>query len=124
MTEAGSENMRVEFATSGGFAYFPGLARPVVIEADQLPQEEARKLNDLVAASRFFDQPERVANKMAPGAADYRQHTITINQGGRSHTVIVNEPIEDPTMKQLVGFLEGQAKAARAKARSSPADEK
>jgi hypothetical protein len=116
--------MRVEFATSGGIAYFPGLARPVVIEANQLPEDEARKLNDLVAASRFFDQPERTASKMAPGAADYRQHTITIDQGGRSHTLVVNEPIEDPDLKQLVGFLESQAKAARAKARSAPPDEK
>ena len=32
--------MRVEFATSGGIAYFPGLARPVVIEADQLPRRK------------------------------------------------------------------------------------
>jgi hypothetical protein len=112
--------MRVEFATSGGIAYFPGLARPVVIEAAQLPEEEARKLNELVASSRFFDQPEQTANRMAPGAADYRQHTITIEQGGRSHTLVVNEPIEDPGLKQLVGFLEGQAKAARARARSAP----
>ena len=88
--------MRVVFATSGGIAYFPGLARPVTIEADQLPKEDARELDDLVAASRFFDRPERVASKMAPGAADYRQHTITIEKGGRSHTLIVSEPIEDP----------------------------
>lgn len=120
MTQAGSENMRVEFATSGGIAFFPGLARPVVIEANQLPEDEARKLGDLVAASRFFDRPAQMAHGMAPGAADYRQHTITIEQGGRSHTVVVNEPVEDPDMKQLVNFLEGQAKAARAKARSAP----
>ena len=124
MTQAGSESMRVVFATSGGIAYFPGLARPVTIDAAQLPEEEARKLADLVAASRFFDQPGQTASRMAPGAADYRQHTITIDQGERTHTLVVNEPIEDPGMKQLVGFLEGQAKAARAKARSAPPGEK
>jgi hypothetical protein len=107
-------------ATSGGFAYFPGLARPVTIDAAQLPEEDAGKLTDLVAASRFFDQPGQTASRMAPGGADCRQHTITIEQGERTHTLVVNEPIEDPGMKQLVSFLEGQVKAARAKARSTP----
>jgi hypothetical protein len=68
MTQAGSESMRVVFATSGGVAYFPGLARPVTIDAAQLPEDEARKLADLVAASRFFDQPGQAASRMGPPA--------------------------------------------------------
>jgi hypothetical protein len=111
--------MHVEFATSGGFAYFPGLARPVVIEASQLPEEEARQLDDLVAASHFFDLPEPTASTMSPSSPDCRQHTITIEKGGQCHTLIVNEPIEDSGIKQLVSFLEAQVKAARAKARAA-----
>jgi hypothetical protein len=111
--------MHVEFATSGGFAYFPGLARPVVIEASQLPEEEARQLEDLVAASHFFDLPEPTASTLCPSSPDCRQHTITIEKGGRCHTLIINEPIEDSGIKQLVSFLEAQVKAARAKARAA-----
>ena len=40
--------MHVLFATSGGIAYFPGLARPVTIEADELPREDASELDGLV----------------------------------------------------------------------------
>ena len=119
MAQAESEGMRVEFATSGGIAYFPGLARPVGIEADQLPEADARKLDDLVAASRFFDQPAQVEGSKASGAADYRQYTITIDQGPRHHTLTITEPIEDPDLRQLVRFLEAQAKASRAKARDA-----
>ena len=119
MTQAGSESMLVVFATSGGIAYFPGLARPVVVETDQLPEADARRLDDLVAASRFFDQPAQVEGRLRSGAADYRQHTITIDQGTRHHTLTITEPIEDPDLRQLVSFLEAQAKASRAKARDA-----
>jgi hypothetical protein len=119
MAQAESERMRVEFATSGGIAYFPGLARPVVIEADQLPEADARRLDDLVAASRFFDQPAQVEGRLRSGAADYRQYTITIDQGTQRHTLTITEPIEDPDLRQLVSFLEAQAKASRQKARDT-----
>jgi hypothetical protein len=111
--------MHVLFAISGGIAYFPGLARPVVIEANQLPSDEAHKLDDLVTASHFFDRPDRTAGSPAPGAADYRQYTITIEKDGQCQTLVVSEPIEDPCIRQLVSFLESQAKATRAKARTA-----
>lgn len=111
--------MHVLFATSGGIAYFPGLARPVTIEADQLPSEEASRLDGLVADSGFFDRPERVECGSAPLTADCRQYTITIEKGGQCHTLVVSEPIEDPCIRQLVRFLEAQAKAARAEARTA-----
>jgi len=114
--------MRVIFETSGGVAYFPGLARPVVIEQDQLPEADARQLNDLVSAARFFDRPAQVGGQGAPGAADYRQYTITIDQGEQHHTLNITEPVEDPDLRQLVRFLEAQAKALRAKARTAPPD--
>jgi hypothetical protein len=111
--------MHVLFATSGGIAYFPGLARPVTIEADQLPREDASELDGLVTDSGFFERPEQVECNSTPGAADYRQYTITIEKGGRCHTLIVSEPIEDPCIRRLVRFLEAQVKAARAKARTT-----
>ena len=112
--------MHVLFATSGGIAYFPGLARPVTIEADQLPSEDASELDGLVTDSGFFDRPARVECEAAPGTADCRHYTITIEKAGRSHTLTVSEPIEDPCIRRLVRFLEAQVKAARARARTAP----
>ncbi|HYI69280.1 MAG TPA: protealysin inhibitor emfourin, partial [Skermanella sp.] len=88
-------------------------------EADQLPREDASELDGLVTDSGFFERPERVECNSAPGAADYRQYTITIEKGGRCHTLIVSEPIDDPCIRRLVRFLEAQVKAARAKARTT-----
>ena len=44
--------MRIEFTTEGGIAHFPGLARPVVIESNALPEAEASDLGRLLEWSR------------------------------------------------------------------------
>jgi hypothetical protein len=114
--------MRVTFETPAtGVGFFPGLAKPVVIESDQLTEAETRELGELVAATRFFDQPVRAGGALAPGAADYQQYIITIEQDSRRHTLHVTEPIDDPELRRLVRFLEARAKEARAKARTGKA---
>jgi hypothetical protein len=114
--------MRVTFKTpSTGVGYFPGLAKPVVIEADQLPEAEARELAALVSDARFFDQPAAAAAATARGAADQRQFAITVEQDGRRRTLHLSEPIDDPGLKRLVRFLEDKAKAIRAAARTRKA---
>ncbi len=109
--------MRVTFAAPAtGLGYFPGLAKPVVIEADELPEAEARELAALVAGTRFFERPTGPA---APSrGADQRHYTITVEQGTRRHEIHVAEPIEDPELRRLVRFLEAWVKAERAKARN------
>lgn len=109
--------MRVTFAAPAtGVGYFPGLAKPVVIEAGELPEADARELERLVANARLFDRPTAAA---APArGADQRQFAITIEEGGRRHEVQVGEPIDDPELRRLVRFLEVMAKSARAKARN------
>jgi hypothetical protein len=116
----GREPMRVSIELPAtGLGYFPGLARPVVIEPGALSEPEARKAAELVAAARFFDRPaSAAAESMARGLPDARQYTITIEQGGRRHTLRIAEPIDDPGLRELVRFLEVKAKAVRAKART------
>jgi hypothetical protein len=111
------EPMRVIFQTEGGLARFPGLSRPVTIETDQLPEREAAELRELMDAARLLDRPAHVG-KPAPGAADYRQYTITVDAQDRQYTVRLTDPIEDPALQRLVRFLQNQAKAQRAKARA------
>ena len=109
--------MRVTFvAQATGLGYFPGLAKPIVIEADELPEADARELESLVTKARFFNRPTGAA-VLARGA-DQRQFAITIEEGGRRHEVQVAEPIDDPELQRLVRFLEATAKTARAKARN------
>ena len=109
--------MRVTFQTEGGVAHFPGLSQPVTIETDQMPEEDAAELRELMGAARLLDRPAHIG-KASRGAADYRQHTITVEADDRSYTVRLTEPVEDPDLQRLLRFLQDQAKALRTKARS------
>jgi hypothetical protein len=109
--------MRITLQTEGGIAHFPGLSRPITIETDELPEQEAAELRKLVDAARLSDRPAQ-AGKPAPGAADLRQYTITVESGDRSQTVHMTDLGDDPDLKRLLRFLQDKAKALRAKARS------
>lgn len=104
--------MRIEFKTEGGFAHFPGLSKPVVIDTDQLSQEESVKLEQLVQKARFFDLPGQV-NVPRKGAADYYQYTITIQMGKQSHTIKLVDPVEDTNLNELIHFLRKKVKEVR-----------
>jgi hypothetical protein len=104
--------MRVEFITQGGIAHFPGLSRPVVIDSAALSAEEDAELKRLVEAARFFEQPA-TAGAPPPGAADYYQYTISIEDEGRQHTLKLADPVEDPALQQLLHFLQAKARQLR-----------
>jgi hypothetical protein len=101
--------MRIEFVTEGGIAHFPGLSRPVMIDGTDLSAEEGAELTRLVEAARFFEQSTTVG-RPPPGAADYRQYTITVEDGGRQHTVKLTDPVEDPALQQLLHFMQRKAR--------------
>jgi len=103
--------MRIEFEMDGGLAYMPGLAKPVTIEVDQLPEVEAREIRDLVATARFFERPQPT-DTPARGA-DRRSYTITITQGAERHRLRVTDPIQDEELRKLVRLIEAQARTAR-----------
>jgi hypothetical protein len=96
--------MRVEFATEGGIAYFPGLSRPAVINSDDLSEAESEELRHLLDEADFFERPAP-SRTLPKGAADYRQYTISVEQGRRRHTIRLADPIDDPCLQELVDFL-------------------
>lgn len=104
--------MRIQFRMEGGIAQFPGLSKPVVIESAALSEEDAGELTRLVEAARFFERPT-VVGAPPRGAADYRLYTITVEDRGRRHTVKCTDPVEDPTVQELLGFLQARARALR-----------
>lgn len=98
--------MRIQFKMEGGIAYFPGLSEePIMIDSDELPKQEADELKQLVNAAHFFNLPAEIGSPL-PGAADYFQYTITIEEDGRNqHTVRLTDPIKDPNLQALVTYL-------------------
>ncbi|MGH6815866.1 MAG: protealysin inhibitor emfourin [Hyphomicrobiaceae bacterium] len=113
----GKKTMRIVFAMpSTGMAHFPGLAKPVVIESDQLDEADAQTLERLIDEARFFDQPAKVDGSRGGRTADTRVYTITIEQNGKRHTVQVGEPLNEPehrNLRDLIRFLEDKAKTLR-----------
>jgi hypothetical protein len=104
--------MRIELKTEGGIAHFPGLSRPVVIDSAALSAEDDAELKRLIGSARFFERPPIVGTP-SPGAADYRQYTVTVEDGGRQHTVKLVDPVEDPALRQLLRFLQVKARGLR-----------
>lgn len=103
--------MRVTFQTSGGIAYLPGLAAPTTIDTDSLSDEERGALDTSIRSARFFDLPSDIP---APhGAADYQTYTITIEDGGRRHTVRVTDASATPGVSALVERLRSLSAAQR-----------
>lgn len=91
--------MRVRFKAEGGFAFFPGLNRPVEVDTNELPEGEAAKLERRIGEARFFDLPAEVGEPQS-GAADLRRYEVTVEDSARSHTVRVAEPVEDLTTSE------------------------
>jgi hypothetical protein len=96
--------MRIEFQIEGGLAYFPGLSKPRVLDTADLPAAEADRLRRLVDAADLFQQPT-AARALPKGAADYRQYTITVEEGGRRRTIHLTDPITNPDLEALVEYL-------------------
>jgi hypothetical protein len=92
--------VRIEFERSGGYA---GLRRPpVTISDDSLSADEAAAWRRLVESSDFFGQPENPPR--GPGA-DQFQYRVTVEMGGRRHTVRVSEGSIPPALQPLIERL-------------------
>jgi hypothetical protein len=104
--------MRIQFKLEGGVAHFPGLSKPITIDSEELPEEEADRLDRLVNAAHFFDLPP-VTSPPSRGAADYRRYTVTVEDSQRRHAVQLVDPIEDPDLQALLTYLQAKVKTLR-----------
>jgi hypothetical protein len=96
--------LRIELRIDGGLAPMPGLQQAARIDTAELPSGERATLEALVEAADFFKRPVKVSTH-PPGAADFRSYVITVEDGDRSHTVRVDEPVEDQELSNLIRTL-------------------
>lgn len=94
--------MKITFSIDGGLAHFPGLHKPVTIDAASLPVTHVARLRKLVDGAHFFDAQPGIE---AAAARDAQCYTIAIDDGARQRTLRVSEPIHDAGMRDLVGEL-------------------
>lgn len=122
INESWRSALRITFIMEDGMAYFPGVSRPVAIDSDELPEQEANELEQLVEAARFFDQPATISPAVC-GAAECYQHTVTVEIRGRQHTVRMTDLVEDAGLQVLLRYLRAKAKALQAAAWILPSSE-
>ena len=102
--------MRIVFATSGGLAPIAALNGPLTIEVSALPEHEQDEWRQLVERTAFYELP---TSRARPRGADARTYTITIEDDGRSHTVVLSDPVAPGDLRVLVDRLRWHAAAAR-----------
>ena len=78
--------MRITFKIEGGFATFPGLAKPFAFDISDLSKKDAKTLQNLIDKAEFFALPASIG-KVPPGTADMQQQTLTVEDGSKTHTV-------------------------------------
>lgn len=93
--------MRVRFQNSDGLVFLSRINPAITLDAAVLGETERLNLEQLVRAARFFDLPEQIPGNLNGGAAWY----ITIEEGGRQHSVKVGQPVQGPAMRKLVERL-------------------
>jgi hypothetical protein len=100
--------MKVRFESSGGFA---GMHTSAMIDTDDhlANSEDAKRLQELVRDSNFFDIPSE-SPRPKPGSADYTAYKITVESEERSHTVRANDTTMPSKMWPLIRFLQSKAK--------------
>ena len=98
--------MRVSLQVDGGFAFFPGLNRSVSLDTAQIEPHQAAQIESLVQSANFFAQPSFLGTA-APGAADYRTYTLSVEDGQKVHVVRAQDPVQDQKLGELIACLEG-----------------
>lgn len=99
--------MRIQLKTDGGIAYFPGLAKPQVLQSDDLSEADQKMLETLTDAADFFNLPPDMSGTKR-GAADYQSNTLTIESAGKQHTIHFNDLTEHPGLTDLLAFIQAK----------------
>jgi hypothetical protein len=77
--------LKINFELSGGIR---GSLYSRTIDTEKLPRSKALNLERLLEQSNFFDLPSDTSRlSITRGAADYYTYNITVEKGGKTHSV-------------------------------------
>jgi hypothetical protein len=97
--------MRIHFARRGGFANIP---LTTTIDVDQLPQADADRLREIIAAASFFSLPSQITSSTP--APDRFHYTVTVETPERTHKISVDESAASPNLRTLIETLSSAAR--------------
>lgn len=93
------EVQRIKYERTGGFS---GMRIAADIEPDNLPEEQARTLLDLLDDMDFNELPEHLTNS---AGADQFTYTITVETKKWEHTIVTGDASAPEKLQQLLEIL-------------------
>lgn len=95
--------MQIELSIDGGFAAFPGLAKPILLDAADLSPELGDELKRLLDAALAEKRPR--ASTRAAAVPDGRRYSINIHSGGTRSDIKAADPMIPPAFDALMEFI-------------------
>ncbi len=77
------------------------------IDLNQMPNDEAQELQNLILESNFFNIPQ---NLIEPAKHDEYEYTVTVDAGNSHHTVQTSDSGAPESMRPLLEKLSNLAK--------------
>ncbi|MDQ3292463.1 MAG: hypothetical protein M3Q05_14345 [Bacteroidota bacterium] len=103
--------MKVYFKPEGGFGFFPGLNKPLELNSENLPPDEAEHLHQLVHESQFFNLPNQEAETNR--GADRKKYTIRVEDQDQQHWIQFHDAEVHPQLHNLFNYLNQKQKETR-----------
>lgn len=92
---------RIKYERTGGLM---GLNLSADIQPDELPEEQAQPLLDLLDHMDFDEMPEQVMSD--PTLPDQFTYTITVETQDRERTIVVGDASAPEEMQELLRLLD------------------
>ena len=98
---------RIKFERSGGFA---GMRIATDLKLEDLPDEQANSIVELLDDMDFGELPERMLDESGP---DQFTYTITVETKKWEHTVVTGDASAPEKMQELLQLLNRLARTRR-----------
>jgi hypothetical protein len=102
------EVQRIKYERTGGFA---GMRFRADFEPNELPEEQARSLLDLLDDMDFYDLPSQLMSDSS--MPDQFTYEITVQTEKWEHTVIAGDASAPEKMQELIQLLDRIARGKR-----------
>jgi hypothetical protein len=102
--------MQIKLERSGGFT---GIPQTHSVSTDQLPEEEARQVSELVQKAGFYELPATIRSTQA--GADRFQYDITVESERGAHKVTVDEGAVPSQLRPLLDWIKKSARTRAGK---------
>ena len=95
--------MHVRLMISGGLVYSVGIAHPLTLNTESLSSTDEAQLRRLLADAHFWKLPPK--DPATPPPVDIRSYDLTVEESGKTQSVRLIDPVEEPHLHALLEFI-------------------